>query len=1184
MKRFYNLLSLFLLSIVGITSAVAQDYKKGTLLETTDEVVGQQVLLYAPGTSSDHPAGFMNGTNVLCEIVSDSCIYVFEAVGRQVDGYDLYRLKQVSSGKYVKDADGQDEDAFELTDEVSEAFEMTVLPYVDITGTDERCGRNTASSQKQDLSNPGFVLCRGEMAAEAFEDSPNDGYIYIGSVHSPFISPYSDTNMWEIWTVENTKGLEKLNNYLDMYFPSPDLSFDFPAGNSPGYYQSEVVAEAQVLVDKANDVSNGDITMSDAEIDELCAQLKAAYEKLQESMIPLSEGYYFIYNVNGRYLYGADQGDTSFLYSNSANTYQIPETLTADDVKYIWKVTPAEEGENAYLVENVLKGLVISGQEASCSGTDNGMGFTLAKSGSVVITADGQKDAPSFIFSTTASTKNGHKQFHAKFNDNPVMAWNAKDSENNCMHFVTVTEEEFNAVIEQAMQQQRNEKLTALYSKVTSNVMEGTSYVWNGEKDADFTHEGALVSPTGDEATSHVFSRAKQSDEGTYEALLDGDFSTYFHSAWSGGAFTPSMSNFHDVCFELDEAVSGIVTAKIAKRLTGNDYPTKFAVFGTNEVDKANPDAADWTLEGVANISWDTPIQIEGEASERQKYVGYASFNLSQEYKYVRLAAIATIFNETNPMTNRGYFAISEMNLWKGGEFDAVNSTIGMVSQATMDALNAALAKAKEELASGTASEATIAELEAAYAQFVLEFPVPALIGEAADVAQAVADAATNNGLVGDGLGMYPQADYDALVAAIQAARDYDTLNKTAAEINAQVDAVNAAVAVFKASLKLPEAGKYYIWRGKGENYRGGQEENGWNSLNAMVFSPSNALSTSLGFTRPEGSAERLDIEELVDTVDAAENLKYLWMVEKAEAGKIVLRNVGTGMYVGRADGEMGQSKEPVEINVLSARAGQFVLEVREGTHFNFYAGGTVGAWADANDQNAFVAFEEVPLTALGNTSSFYWPVEVGKFQILTLPVSVDVAWDGTSYGVAGVTVDNQLALVEIDEIPAGTPFVFAANTELTAPAYGAAFNILFEDDVTLGEGGSLIYALEPVAVEGLTGTLCEPDTVAKGFAYFNGGKLAATNETRIGVNSGYVGVAGVQMPIVEADMADETVDLGKIDLTDINNATVVVLPSVVNVYSINGQLVRKNVKTLNATKGLPAGIYVVGGQKMIVK
>ena len=38
------------------------------------------------------------------------------------------------------------------------------------------------------------------------------------------------------------------------------------------------------------------------------------------------------------------------------------------------------------------------------------------------------------------------------------------------------------------------------------------------------------------------------------------------------------------------------------------------------------------------------------------------------------------------------------------------------------------------------------------------------------------------------------------------------------------------------------------------------------------------------------------------------------------------------------------------------------------------------------------------------------------------------------------------------------------------------------------------------------------------------------------------------------------------------------------NIYSINGQLVRKNVKTVNALKGLPAGIYVVGGKKFIVK
>ena len=54
--------------------------------------------------------------------------------------------------------------------------------------------------------------------------------------------------------------------------------------------------------------------------------------------------------------------------------------------------------------------------------------------------------------------------------------------------------------------------------------------------------------------------------------------------------------------------------------------------------------------------------------------------------------------------------------------------------------------------------------------------------------------------------------------------------------------------------------------------------------------------------------------------------------------------------------------------------------------------------------------------------------------------------------------------------------------------------------------------------------------------------------------------------------------------MTAINEANVVVLPSVVNVYSIDGTLVRKNVKSVNAAKNLPAGVYVIGGQKVIIK
>ncbi len=41
--------------------------------------------------------------------------------------------------------------------------------------------------------------------------------------------------------------------------------------------------------------------------------------------------------------------------------------------------------------------------------------------------------------------------------------------------------------------------------------------------------------------------------------------------------------------------------------------------------------------------------------------------------------------------------------------------------------------------------------------------------------------------------------------------------------------------------------------------------------------------------------------------------------------------------------------------------------------------------------------------------------------------------------------------------------------------------------------------------------------------------------------------------------------------------------PELVDVYSITGARIRSHVKRLVATKGLPEGIYIVGGEKKIV-
>ena len=74
MKRFYNyFLSLFLLSLVGITGALAQGYKQGDLVTSIDDIAADQpVLIYAPGgVTSDAPAGYLNGTNPFTESLTE---------------------------------------------------------------------------------------------------------------------------------------------------------------------------------------------------------------------------------------------------------------------------------------------------------------------------------------------------------------------------------------------------------------------------------------------------------------------------------------------------------------------------------------------------------------------------------------------------------------------------------------------------------------------------------------------------------------------------------------------------------------------------------------------------------------------------------------------------------------------------------------------------------------------------------------------------------------------------------------------------------------------------------------------------------------------------------------------------------------------------------------------------------
>lgn len=1164
MKRFYKFLSLLLLSLTGATTAVAQDYAQGDLITTTEEIVGKQVVLYGTCSATFNP-GYMSGTGKE-QTVTNDCIYEFEAVGSQAEGYDLYYLKQVSTGKYLADFDefGDDPEPYlEYTADKSQAIELTVLPFDDDvtdTWTTEANGkdcsiltRTSFSTANQDAGTQGFVLCRGEKYSEKIDDYYAGNYIYIVSYMA--YAPYPDTNIWRIYNVVESSGLDKLQGYLDKYFENG--VDDYPSGTGPGYYEASAVSEAQAVYEEAYALSTQS-GISEEEVESMCEKILAAYEKLQNSRIPLSDGYYFAY-TDSRYLSTATKNGQDFLWT--VDDYTVPSPLDVAAVKQIWQITKAEE-EDMYYVKNMYSNKYINGTLISCSSygvsTDDGKAFILGDQGAVSITLTGTYSPASWIIKNSSG-----QQLHAKFDNGAVMTWNELGNVNNCFHFAPVSEEDINAVLADVEQAAKNEELQLLYDKALSAYESGTVYT-RIHDDESFNQEDALVTDA-----SQFFSTTSDSSEGAdWGALTDEDATTYWHSDWHGGA--PS-GVAHYIGVDLQEAVSGSLQFKFGQRATNRLYPMTVNIYGSNEVDTTNPDEATWTLlKGNVAVDWGT--YTDGA----YKGVGYASAEFDGSYRYVKFELATNELGTTSGDGTR--MALAAFQVYTGITVDEALSGLSQVSEAVRTEMETQLAAAKEELETESATDATIAALQAAYDKFVTELPVPSLIYDAVEEAQTAVTNAVNNSLVGDTMGHYTQDTYDALLAAIENASNYDTTGKTATEINEQVQLVEDAMDAFYASVILPEAGKFYTFRGMSEKINSSLKA--FTSYRAQVYSTSNTVDGGIYFTRPDAGGEIADGTavgnvEFEDTVFATDNAKYVWLVEKAEAGKIVLRNVGTGMYFAPQEGEIRQSATAFEIPVTLGKAGVFVLDAGEDSQVNANSGGNVVTWEDATDQNAWWTFEEIQNNMFSDFTAL-WAVTPAVYQIMTLPYEADVTQDGTAYTLLGQSADNKLVLAENkDMIPAATPFIFLANEGVeNATVYTNA-------DISSGELPT--YVLEPVKAGGIQGTLCEEiESVGAGYAYLNNGNVVATNGTTIGVNSGYFD--GTHETGVSYTSANPTLDLGSVVINAISDASVVVLPEVVNVYAVNGSLLRKGVKSANATKGLPAGVYVVGGVKMIVK
>lgn len=1206
---------------------MAQAYIEGNLLETVEAVTSQDILLNSTGN--------MGGGQYLCgqgysSTVTKDCPYRLEQVSGQVDGLNLYVLKQVSTGLYVKDytlqttsGDDSEEDTsygpfngkmIAVTADKAEAMQFTVSLAVE-NGTDPRS--KTTQGQAQDLSQPSFVLATKQPSA-------NGAIQFLGHYHSPFYAIYVDTNAWQIHAVDEPQGKEKLQAYMDAYFANnTDPAVTYPAGTYPGACPAELVKVAHAAYTEANAALNADeFTLTDEQVNDLCNRIESSIEKLKTSTFPMADGIYFIHDSRGLF---DGNGNTMFLYGDKGNgqdyisangNYTKPAKLDADAVKYLWRVKVVK-GDSA-TVQNVLTGLYFTHKIAVANH------YGLSQSENIVMLRKGAETGDKFNHASfyIKNTKNTERAC-----TNPagwLLNWNYDNDPGNQFVFESVTEDELNAVLEEAKQQARNEKLATLYDDAVFALNKGISYAPAAGYvlDNDFSAEGALVRHTGEEDNTPWYCNNKETQEAnTYEALTgEGwDGTTYFHSSWSGGAFEPSISKNHYLVAELEQDATGDILVKVAKRATGNDFPTQFAVYGANKFNKENPNATEWKFQGLADINYTDSVAVtytdvdekchkaEGQTKTIPDAVGVAAMHLDGSYAYIKLAATKTLFNASNPQTNRGYFAIAKLNIWEAAEPVVKSYTpelqdVQNTNEAVITELQTQIEAAGKQVADSSATDAQIASLQAALDAFNNNYPDPSRVTTALAEASSVYNAASSKGLIGDKLAQYPTKVAEKLANVITKYQGFNSVKL--ADINAAVNEINAVVAEFKASIKLPEAGKFYTLRSASKKYEDGS--NGV-SYRGVIYSASNDATTEVTNTatavryyrmnnastiKDSASFADADFTKLQDTINIAEDARLVWKAEASANGQITFRNLATGMYLTGADGKIYQSIKATPINVegIAPETFRFIAGKNENgvtMYMNTRAvSNTIVTWSDTTDQNSNFFIEEVAKDKIANQSFYLANVKEGQFYAGTFAVDI-AAGDGliTPYKVIGVNGDKLVLGAYDDVVEAGTPFIYSVDM-VNSTASGETTTLGFTQVVAANDLTEGNYTYETKNVNGLQGVLTEAVKIPAGKAYINNsGAVAVAPEAGadIAANGAYFyGDASTT-----SEKGDESLELGKMvgnALTGIDATKVIVLPAKVDVYSIDGKLLRQGVKSSNAAKNLPAGVYVIGGQKVLVK
>lgn len=1115
MKKIYSLLASLLVCFMGVTMASAQsdvvikwEVGEEPITEVSD---GMYVVLQQGTYAAWSKNGYLNPSGSFLAAVDPTCIYQLKQVDTASDGAAIYVLQNVSNKQYIYSGGHtlSYSDAYQCSIEVSEIASEN--PRKRIVGPD----------RQPDSEGRTMVFCS--------KDPSNDegtSWTYLCYWGCPAYSPYNDTNDWFVYEAKSHEATsrEKFEMAYNDFFKNGFDAEAFPVGTNPGCISQAIFDQISAVYEEAYAATDNE-SLSDAELDEITAHIRAAQKAYEEGLVLVEPGKYYAFVC---------LRSNDMMYEDNANNLKatagmaaLPEEITVDEAKYIFQTEDAGDG---YLY---IKNLATGNYWSTNPGT--------SAQWKTIATATNKFTIPRYsgtIFNQRHSSGNyTHIDGGMK-----LVQWNAPGGA-GCQYYVHLVDADKVTPLLTALEKQQFITTYKNYYASAKAVPGMYLYASGITMDGNYASPGLVGSAT---------TNAQETSEGPIANLFDGNYTTYFHSKWQGAAID---NDWDWIEVDLGKEVSNIAVKFSLRHNNQRNAPKRAALVAPAADDDPAGAWTDTLWRDTVIYEYSTPYPA-GAINNTTAIIQVK--DLKAPVQKLRFAVINTANNSSNG--DGPFFALSEFRVYE--EDGSINPKYNLIPEAIRQELDNQLAASEAMLVDSIANNTPMEDLQAGYA--ALEAAVEAFEAAYPDdshlqslIARAYQQAEAE-GMEGDAWGYFQtgaQATLKGQLEAIEAEIGEKVLNLD--EIAKYEAAVEAAVKEFNGKLNVPADGTLIRIVGAAVDGNGDPVNANGNYVYAVDADSVNNI--RWGYN--------------IEDINRDARINCIWQYIQLEGGKFALRNVGTGKYISNiykdaesyadVDRTIGLKSvdQPEPFTAITSKIpGVYNIELIDYRYMNGDPSGSVVIWTSTGGNSNFV-FEAVDADEAG--TDFITPAKAGKTQVITLPFAITYA-DPAAHKVLGAK-DGELQLQQYDDtegIPAGTPFVVVTDAEQTDINIGIAATDL-NDLVNNGK-----YEYGHIEQNGLVGTLQSLKLPAGlGLILDEVVKLSVDN-TALAAGSGY---------FKSISATDEEGDL---------KITIEEMPDGISGITLNPAAASKGIYTISGVrvngKNLPKGVYIINGEKVV--